>query len=338
MVEAATGCRPSQVPGPGCGPHLRPPGLPGVTDEYLASQGAGAVAVAGGSTPGSPTPPVQWWRVWVLPVGIVLTVLLLLRQGGQVNAARSFSYTDFVGQVTNNAVSTATITSTGVVSGRLSSGVAYSSQFPTALNDGVLMVGPFRTGKTLLARAVAGAAGVPLFALSGSSFVKMFVGVGASRCRDLFTEARKLAPSIIFIDEIDAIGGRRGPGGFGSSDEREQTLQQNLGWAIGHNSIALPIAAGVFQPAFGLVLRPEIAAVTMAGSSFLVAVNALSLERLRLPTRTSSPAPAPLIIAHPGRSLEPVSPLARTPADAVSAEAAPQPAPAVGSPTGSDRT
>jgi cell division protease FtsH len=93
---------------------------------------------------------------------------------------------------------------------------------------GVLMVGPPGTGKTLLARAVAGEAGVPFFALSGSSFVEMFVGVGASRVRDLFTEARKRAPSIIFIDEIDAIGGRRGPGGFGSNDEREQTLNQLL--------------------------------------------------------------------------------------------------------------
>jgi cell division protease FtsH len=93
---------------------------------------------------------------------------------------------------------------------------------------GVLMVGPPGTGKTLLARAVAGEAEVPFFALSGSSFVEMFVGVGASRVRDLFANARKRAPSIIFIDEIDAIGGRRGPGGFGSNDEREQTLNQLL--------------------------------------------------------------------------------------------------------------
>jgi cell division protease FtsH len=93
---------------------------------------------------------------------------------------------------------------------------------------GVLMVGPPGTGKTLLARAVAGEAGVPFFALSGSSFVEMFVGVGASRVRDLFADARKRSPAIIFIDEIDAIGGRRGPGGCGSNDEREQTLNQLL--------------------------------------------------------------------------------------------------------------
>ena len=93
---------------------------------------------------------------------------------------------------------------------------------------GVLMVGPPGTGKTLIARAVAGEAGVPFLALTGSSFVELFVGVGASRVRDLFADARKRAPSIIFIDEIDAIGGRRGSSGFSSNDEREQTLNQLL--------------------------------------------------------------------------------------------------------------
>jgi cell division protease FtsH len=93
---------------------------------------------------------------------------------------------------------------------------------------GVLMVVPPGTGRTLLARAVAGEAGVRLVALSGSSLVEMFVGVGASRGRSLFTDARKRSPSIIFIDEIDAIGGRRGPGGSGSNDEREQTVNQLL--------------------------------------------------------------------------------------------------------------
>ena len=93
---------------------------------------------------------------------------------------------------------------------------------------GVLMIGPPGTGKTQLARAVAGEAGVPFLALSGSSFVEMFVGVGAARVRSLFDDARKRAPSIIFIDEIDAIGERRGRGGFGGNDEREQTLNQLL--------------------------------------------------------------------------------------------------------------
>ena len=93
---------------------------------------------------------------------------------------------------------------------------------------GVLLVGPPGTGKTLLARAVAGEAGVPFFSISGSDFVEMFVGVGASRVRDLFGEAKKNAPAIIFIDEIDAVGRQRGAGLGGGHDEREQTLNQLL--------------------------------------------------------------------------------------------------------------
>jgi cell division protease FtsH len=93
---------------------------------------------------------------------------------------------------------------------------------------GILMVGPPGTGKTLLARAVAGESGVPFFSISGSEFVEMFVGVGAARVRDLFREAREHAPSIIFIDEIDAIGKKRSPGIWGGHDEREQTLNQIL--------------------------------------------------------------------------------------------------------------
>jgi cell division protease FtsH len=93
---------------------------------------------------------------------------------------------------------------------------------------GVLMVGPPGTGKTLLARAVAGEAAVPFFSVTGSSFVEMFVGVGAARVRDLFAEARKRAPAIIFVDEIDAIGQRRGGSAVVSNDEREQTLNQLL--------------------------------------------------------------------------------------------------------------
>ena len=93
---------------------------------------------------------------------------------------------------------------------------------------GVLLVGPPRTGKTLLARAVAGEAGVPFFSISGSDFVEMFVGVGASRVRDLFEQAKKNSPCIIFIDEIDAVGRQRGAGLGGGHDEREQTLNQLL--------------------------------------------------------------------------------------------------------------
>src|SRR5213078_2840445 len=93
---------------------------------------------------------------------------------------------------------------------------------------GVLLNGPPGTGKTLLARAVAGEAGVPFFSISGSEFIQMFVGVGASRVRDMFKTAKENAPSILFIDEIDAVGRMRGAGVGGGSDEREQTLNQIL--------------------------------------------------------------------------------------------------------------
>ena len=96
------------------------------------------------------------------------------------------------------------------------------------LPKGALLVGPPGTGKTLLAKAVAGEAQVPFFSLSGSEFVEMFVGVGASRVRDLFEEAKKNAPCIVFIDEIDAIGKSRDSRYGGGNDEREQTLNQLL--------------------------------------------------------------------------------------------------------------
>jgi cell division protease FtsH len=116
---------------------------------------------------------------------------------------------------------------------------------------GILLVGPPGTGKTLLARAVAGEAGVPFFSISGSEFVEMFVGVGAARVRDLFEQARKAAPCIIFIDELDALGRSRAAGSFGGVDEKEQTLNQLLAELDG------------FDPSTGVVLiaatnRPEI--------------------------------------------------------------------------------
>ncbi|MBK6319915.1 MAG: ATP-dependent zinc metalloprotease FtsH [Dehalococcoidia bacterium] len=124
---------------------------------------------------------------------------------------------------------------------------------------GVLLVGPPGTGKTLLSRAVAGEAGVPFFSISGSEFVEMFVGVGASRVRDLFDQAKKNAPCIVFVDEIDAVGRQRGAGLGGSHDEREQTLNQILvemdGFDTGTNVIVIAATnrPDILDPA---LLRP----------------------------------------------------------------------------------
>ena len=138
----------------------------------------------------------------------------------------------------------------------------YPEKFSTLgarIPRGVLLVGPPGTGKTLLARAVAGEAGVPFFSISGSEFVEMFVGVGASRVRDLFDQAKRNAPCIVFVDEIDAVGRQRGAGLGGSHDEREQTLNQILvemdGFDTGTNVIVVAATnrPDVLDPA---LLRP----------------------------------------------------------------------------------
>ena len=125
------------------------------------------------------------------------------------------------------------------------------SEFGGQMPKGLLLVGPPGTGKTLLARAVAGESNVPFFSISGSEFVEMFVGLGAARVRDLFEEAQKNSPCIIFIDELDAIGKARGIGGYGGHDEREQTLNQLL------------VEMDGFDPNIGVILmaatnRPEV--------------------------------------------------------------------------------
>ena len=324
--------------------------------------------MTGAAKPGEPRdrppapapPPPPRWRMWLLPIGLVITLLLLSLAHTSTTPTKSFSYSKFLSQVDSGQVKTASIDSSGSVTGTLKGGDDYTSQIPTAINDtqlaptlkshdvditgvgqgsalltdllsflplllfvaffiwigrrsqrqlagglmgiggskakvydedkpstrfsdiagyegakrevsevvdflshperyeragaigprGVLMVGPPGTGKTLMARAVAGEAGVPFLALTGSSFVELFVGVGASRVRDLFADARKRAPSIIFIDEIDAIGQRRG-GSIVSNDEREQTLNQLLAEMDG------------FDPSTGVVVmaatnRPEV--------------------------------------------------------------------------------
>jgi cell division protease FtsH len=295
--------------------------------------------------PAPAPPPPPPWRHWLLVAGVVLTALLFIFSGiNRTSSPKQLSFTAFQNDVTSGSVKSATISTTGHVSGDFTKSGTYTTQIPTALQDtslnallsshnvevvgsppssgislasllidflplllfvgffvymgrrvksqlggagiggrlmgiggskakvydedrpttrfsdvagyegakrevsevvdflknpsrytkagavgpkGVLMVGPPGTGKTLMARAVAGEAEVPFLALTGSSFVEMFVGVGASRVRDLFADARKRAPSIIFIDEIDAIGGKRG-NAFGGNDEREQTLNQML--------------------------------------------------------------------------------------------------------------
>jgi cell division protease FtsH len=298
--------------------------------------------------------------MWLLPAGILITLLLLSTSHMSSTPTKTFSYSKFLSTVTSGDVRTASVNPGGAITGTLKGGDDYTSQIPTAITDdqlaptlkahhvditgvgqgsalltdllsfipfllfiaffiwigrrsskqlaggirgiagskakvydedrpstrfadiagyegakrevsevvdflshperyaragaigprGVLMVGPPGTGKTLMARAVAGEAGVPFLALTGSSFVELFVGVGASRVRDLFANARKRAPSIIFIDEIDAIGQRRG-GSFVGNDEREQTLNQLLAEMDG------------FDPSTGVVVmaatnRPEV--------------------------------------------------------------------------------
>ncbi len=307
----------------------------------------------------APTPPPRW-RMWLLPVGILITLLLLSLPHSSSTPTKNFSYSKFLSQVDAGDVRTASVNPGGAITGTLKGGDDYTSQIPIAIDDtqlaptlkahnvdvtgvgqgsallgdilaflplllfvaffiwigrrnsrqlaggimgfggsrakvydedkpttrfsdiagyegakrevaevvdflshperyaragavgprGVLLVGPPGTGKTLMARAVAGEAGVPFLALTGSSFVELFVGVGASRVRDLFADARKRAPSIIFIDEIDAIGQRRG-GSIVSNDEREQTLNQLLAEMDG------------FDPTTGVVViaatnRPEV--------------------------------------------------------------------------------
>jgi cell division protease FtsH len=324
--------------------------------------------LTGAAKPGPPRdrppapapPPPPRWRMWLLPIGILITLLLLYIPHMSSTTTKSFSYSKFLSEVTSGQVKTASVNPGGAISGSLKGGDDYTSQIPTAITDtqlaptlkahdvdvtgvgqgsalledvlsfipfllfiaffiwmgrrasrqlaggimgiggsraklydedkpttrfsdiagyegakrevsevvdflshperyaragavgprGVLMVGPPGTGKTLMARAVAGEAGVPFLALTGSSFVELFVGVGASRVRDLFADARKRAPSIIFIDEIDAIGQRRG-GSIVSNDEREQTLNQLLAEMDG------------FDPTTGVVVmaatnRPEV--------------------------------------------------------------------------------
>jgi cell division protease FtsH len=221
---------------------------------YKAASGSGSV----------------WATVGVdlIPVlGIGLLMFFLLRSAqGQGNQALSFGksrarlYGNEKDKVTFSAVAGSQEAKQDLQ--EVVEFLKYPKKFASVgarIPKGVLLVGPPGTGKTMLARAVAGEANVPFFSISGSEFVEMFVGVGASRVRDLFAKAKKNAPCIIFVDEIDAVGRRRGSGMGGGHDEREQTLNQILvemdGFEQGQNVIVVAATnrADVLDPA---LLRP----------------------------------------------------------------------------------
>ena len=190
-------------------------------------------------TPEPVTPP--WW-VSMLPSLFFMVILIGFwifffrqTQGGGRGGAMSFGKS--TARVHNNDSEKVTfddVAGADVEKGELEEIVEFLKdpakfqRLGAKIPRGVLLVGPPGTGKTLLAKAVAGEAGVPFFSISGSDFVEMFVGVGASRVRDLFEQAKKESPSIVFIDEIDAVGRQRGAGLGGGHDEREQTLNQLL--------------------------------------------------------------------------------------------------------------
>lgn len=185
-------------------------------------------------------PEQNWFATTLFPmlivlVGVVLIFVLMNRQGGAGTKAMSFGksraklHEESGEKVTFDKVAGLKEEKEELeeIADFLKNPKKYI-QVGARIPKGVLLVGPPGTGKTLLAKAVAGEAGVPFFSISGSDFVEMFVGVGASRVRDLFAEAKKNAPCIIFIDEIDAVARRRGSGMGGGHDEREQTLNQLL--------------------------------------------------------------------------------------------------------------
>ncbi len=188
----------------------------------------------------SPPPEAPWWTsllTTILPLLLVVGIFFFMMQqtqgGGsrvmQFGKSRAKLHTDDKKKVTFEDVAGA-----DEVKEELQEVVEFLkqpkkfSELGAKIPKGVLLFGPPGTGKTLLARAVAGEAGVPFFSISGSDFVEMFVGVGASRVRDLFEQAKKNSPCIVFIDEIDAVGRQRGAGLGGGHDEREQTLNQLL--------------------------------------------------------------------------------------------------------------
>ena len=210
-----------------------------------------------------------WW-VTLLPTILLIGAMaalwyFMMRQAGGGSNVMSFGKAKLKAQSEGRKVTFEDVAGADEEKAELEEIVGFLKA-PHKYNDrgaripkGVLLMGPPGTGKTLLARSVAGEAGVPFFSISGSDFVEMFVGVGASRVRDLFDQAKKNAPSIVFIDEIDAVGRHRGAGLGGGHDEREQTLNQLLVEmdGFGANSGVIVIAAtnrrDILDPA---LLRP----------------------------------------------------------------------------------
>ncbi len=217
-------------------------------------------------------PQESWFANTIVPMllmigGIALIFTLMNRQGGSANTkAMNFGKSRAkLSRDGENNVTFAKVAGLKEEKEELEEIVDFLKspkkyiQVGARIPKGVLLVGPPGTGKTLLAKAVAGEAGVPFFTISGSDFVEMFVGVGASRVRDLFEEAKKNAPCIIFIDEIDAVARRRGTGMGGGHDEREQTLNQLLvemdGFGVNEGIIVMAATnrVDILDPA---ILRP----------------------------------------------------------------------------------
>ena len=214
----------------------------------------------------------SWFMTVIMPVlltllGVMLIFTLMNRQGGGANA-KAMNFGKSRARLSTGGDKKITFSQVAGLKEEkeeleeivdfLKSPKKYI-QVGARIPKGVLLVGPPGTGKTLLAKAVAGEAGVPFFTISGSDFVEMFVGVGASRVRDLFEEAKKNSPCIIFIDEIDAVARRRGTGMGGGHDEREQTLNQLLvemdGFGVNEGVIVMAATnrVDILDPA---ILRP----------------------------------------------------------------------------------
>ena len=213
------------------------------------------------------------WITTILPFGICLVIIIVImmmtnRQAGGGGGAKMMNFGKSRAKLMNGTQNPVTFKDVAGCDEEkaeleelvdfLKNPVKYT-ELGARIPKGVILTGPPGTGKTLLAKAVAGEAGVPFFSISGSDFVEMFVGVGASRVRDLFEEAKKNAPCIVFIDEIDAVARRRGTGMGGGHDEREQTLNQMLvemdGFGINEGIIVMAATnrIDILDPA---ILRP----------------------------------------------------------------------------------